>query len=315
MQIRSTVKSWLEIESLMTKAGFKLAQSGPGFWKLFNREKYSVYLKRLGVEITPEMSAADAYLNFKFGWQSCYQALIGLLTKPADAVKEVNRLIARNGLDTTLSKALLEKGMPAYTPEISIAKSIWEYDDPSLPSSIDGYHEIVYRCVVNSGIRFPDIDSPFFRIELYLQKIGVFPMPSDLYNLVPWTWLVDWFVGLGDYLKLQETLNDGKTVINYGFMSAHVKAVWTATRNVKFDSFISEGLPWEAVGQTTTYSKSRSAQMNCKFILRRSIGNIADIGQYNGENLTDTQRSILIALLTTFTPGSRSGKKYQNLRQ
>lgn len=313
-QMRSTIKSWQEIETVFTKVGFKLAQTSPKFWTYEIRKKYAELLRPLNVHIDPDKSAAEAWLNFKFGWQSVYQALVGLLSKPADATKEVNRLIARNGLDTTLSSTRFEESFAAYTPDLSVAKSSWEYDDPDSPSSMDGWESIKYRCVVNSNILFPKLDIPLLRTVLFLKKIGLIPTPSDLYNLVPWTWLIDWFAGLGDYLKLMQEINDNNTIINYGFMSAHVKASWTVQRHVKTDTYTTVGKPWEAVTSKITDSKTRTGVMNCKFILRRSIGSIASIAQYNGDGLTDSQRSILFALLSVFSPGARSGKRWSTTR-
>jgi hypothetical protein len=244
-------------------------------------------------------------LNFKFGWQSSYQALVGLLTKPSQVTKEVNRLIGRNGKDTTLSatKSLFDVGTSL---DIKVAKSIWETD--LLPQSYDnGLLKVDIRCVVNSGIQFPTIDLPSFRKELYLKKIGLWPTPSDIYSIVPWTWLVDWFSGLGDYIRLQEIINDDQTLINYGFMSVKILGTWSSTRNTYVDTLVSEGDP-RGGHQSTTNRRvtfNRTARFNCKYELRRSIGSLAHTGTY-ADPLTDDQNAILTALFNQFLPQGKA---------
>jgi hypothetical protein len=310
---QSTVKTWAELESIMTKVGFKLALADARFWSPANRRKYAPLLRPLKVRIDPDKSAAEAFLNFKFGWQSIYQAVIGLLSKPSDAAKEVNRLVARNGLNTTLSRERFLSNVQVASPSITIARNVWEYSKPSVPNSLMTECTARVRCVVNSGIRFPDVENPSFQKQLFLLKMGLIPYPSDFYSLVPWTWLVDWFSGLGQYLRVQEELNGSKLIINYGFMSVHLNARYTASATVFRDTHISVGLPYSPGPSVTDATESRnlSAVMNCKYILRKSIGNIADIGQYSGQNLTDSQSAILTALFSTFVSGSKPNQNWK----
>jgi hypothetical protein len=78
-------------------------------------------------------------------------------------------------------------------------------------------HEV--RLVLNLVFDFPEVGVPKLRKALFLRKMGFTITPTDVYNLIPWTWLVDWFTGLGSYVEMIDNINTDKSLINWGLVT------------------------------------------------------------------------------------------------
>jgi hypothetical protein len=69
------------------------------------------------------------------------------------------------------------------------------------------------------------------RLELTLHSLGLSPNDFSLYtiwNLVPFSWLVDWFVNLGDVLSNQRAFQTAGLQLTWGYITAHQveKTAW-----------------------------------------------------------------------------------------
>jgi len=65
-------------------------------------------------------------------------------------------------------------------------------------------------------------NSEMARIALEAKKLlGLSLTPETVWNLTPWSWMVDWFANVGDVLSnLSDTLTD-RLVMRYGYMMEH----------------------------------------------------------------------------------------------
>lgn len=167
-------------------------------------------------KVNPLKEQGSQYLNVKFGWEATFRAVVDMLKAPEQIAKEVNYLIERNGFATTFR-----------------SKRKWIDSVPSIPVVFYDFYpretyvgggnptrrECELRLAMNYTLKFPKIDIPRLREELLSQKWGLRPNPSDVYNLVPWTWLADWFGGLGDYIDVMNTLMDDPNLFNYGYLT------------------------------------------------------------------------------------------------
>jgi len=169
-------------------------------------------------------ASGDAYLNEKFGYESMEQAAKSLMKTPERVAKRFNYLLERN------SKVSSQRFKKEYrNPSLmgTFAPS-WTYLVPTtVHYTVD---DLVYeskptaelRCVVNAIVNFPPLAVPKFSDSTYRDMIGLTPRLTDLYNLVPWTWLGDWFIGVSKYLNLIETVALDDSLVNVGFMTALV---------------------------------------------------------------------------------------------
>lgn len=59
--------------------------------------------------------------------------------------------------------------------------------------------------------------------------LGAGLTPDDIWNLLPWSWLVDWFSNIGDFLKNLDAMIVDNQVLMYGYMMEHVVSSYTYT--------------------------------------------------------------------------------------
>jgi hypothetical protein len=281
--IRSTVEgikdAFLEARAISTRKGDKLLRG--------DNDKY----------------LSNQYLNSVFGWAPIYRDVVKLLRTPERIAKKINYLMARQGLPTAFrdSFKVIE---PLSSPPGFAYDTYVEETQTSIGTT--GSREYEMRCMINQTVELPQITVPKLREELLSQLWGLNPTPEDVYNLVPWSWLVDWFGGIGDYVKAYNVVNTDPSIINYGFMTYRsVIEIRTdrvgsvlQTLNTKNQPPLND--PGITVN-TTLYNRHSSVYRSI-FQLRKSIGNAFDMRpSYELSNFDGSQLAILGALLTMRT--------------
>jgi hypothetical protein len=303
--LRGTILQWRELQSAMGGAiEFGKALSDPSWWTVTKVDSLSRLLENVGV-LHADKLLSDVYLNFKFGWQSTYQALVGLLKRPYQAANDVNRLIARNGKFSNLSATTSGSDQMTSPPALNIPPP--PHYATLVPGSIatQGYRSYELRMVCNSGINFPSADVPRLRKALLASKLGLIPTPADLYDLVPWTWLVDWFTGASEYLHLMDNLSSDRSIINYGLLTYKSKLRVHTSCKFKYSEQFSERCnPPDPIGggysSTTDLYTDYRPYYEVKYILRLSLESVLSsaIKTYSGTNLSTYQKSVLGALFS-----------------
>lgn len=169
-------------------------------------------LKRSSKDIPNE------YLSFHFGWRQTYKDLVELMALPEKVSKKINFLMSRSRKATTFRSK-----RDHLSSETGV--SGFEYStDPGFEYNIRTSSRLVrkseIRLVVNAIFDFPPINVPSLaRTYTWYDRVGVIPRFIDIYNLMPWTWLFDWFTGCGNYLELMEEINHDPSLINWGMMT------------------------------------------------------------------------------------------------
>lgn len=240
------------------------------------------------------------YLNYEFGWKATYEAILDMLKAPELITKQVNYLILRNGLSTSFRAR--RSGLEEFTgagPNVNYDiygdEYGWEFNY--------GPHRRQWsmHSVINYTLKFPSIDIPKLREDLFTDLLGTNPRPSDVYDLVPWTWLVDWFGGLGEYIDLMNSLAVDPSVFNYGYLTykAEVRmpvrfiAKRLNSHGVSIDG-VSSSQSWETKFTHTTVPGYR-------YTKRIDISSVAGMKALSRPNtLSGGQLAIIGALLTKF---------------
>lgn len=139
---------------------------------------------------------------------------------------------------------------------------------------------------------------------MYLEKLGLWPTPTDVLDLIPWSWLVDWFIGLHDYVQLMSEINTDRFLINYGFLTYKSATRVTASRQLFANtSYLRELVPPES-GKIPTLVPNFlqfNAELTMRYVLRRSLDNLPSVKTYSGKGLSANQSLILSALFHQFT--------------
>lgn len=258
--------------------------------------------------LTLDKALANAHLNYLFGYKSLEQAVKSLLVLPEKVSKRFNYLLRKN------SKRTSQRFSLTYD-DVNVLGSLWPSWTYLLPSGV--HYEILeetakftpkleLRCVVNSTINFPELAVPKFSDSNFRDMIGLNPRVVDIYNLVPWTWLGDWFVGVSKYLNLVEAILLDKDLINVGFVTCLFNSnialkgkLRIRDRNRVFDS--SGHLVSEVLGDPIDISYRTAGSMDYR--TRFSVDDLFGVKSVDDKQglLTESQKAILGSLSTKFT--------------
>jgi hypothetical protein len=224
-----------------------------------------------------------------------YSDIMDLLTKPERAAREVNRLLRRSGQPTTFRTIRKIPGKTDGSPAFSDYTG-YSAESITMETVHSRKHEL--RLVVNATFDFPKADIPLFKKQLFLDKIGVNPTFTDFYNLTPWSWLVDWFTGLGNYVEAIDVINTDRSLFNWGLLTGITHGEITTTRRWK-DRDIRSG---EVDHIPFNYQTLRNGthESKCHYILqiRKNITTAYDVKTIlEPSSLSLYQQSILGAIL------------------
>jgi len=250
----------------------------------------------------------NEWLSYNFGWRQLYRDVNDLLNLPAKMSKKYDFLIRRAGKPTTFRvKRTYLTAQSDYTPEFDYDTAPGEYSR-EYSTRLDRTTEL--RLVVNATFDFPPPNGIKFRGDKFLDRIGAIPRPTDLYNLVPWTWLVDWFTGLGNYVEQIDNMHREKALINWGMITAQTEGKLTTVFKSKSDeraTTTEDGVGTNEV--ITTKSWNHTSILNYKCQTRKDVAAILDVNTTSKPSLTAYQESIIGSILTQRGNVKRSGKR------
>lgn len=249
----------------------------------------------------------DEYLSFHFGWRQTYKDAMDLLFLPETMAKKYSFLIKRAGQPTTFR---IKRN---FTSALSGSLPAFDYDATSMEYSVSHEtrleRETELRLVINANFDFPPFNPISFKSGNFLDRIGLVPRPTDLYNLVPWTWLVDWFTGLGSYVELIDNMaREQDNLINWGMITGRTTGRLITKRISKVDNtertFTNPGSSVSVI--TVPYNHESVLHFECQ--IRKDASTALNVKTISGGNLSLYQKSILGALLAQrngkFTPRS-----------
>lgn len=164
--------------------------------------------------------------------------------------------------------------------------------------------------MINGTFDFPTVNVPHFRERFYLDQVGLIPRFTDVYNIIPWTWLVDWFTGFGNYLELIEETNHDPLLINWGLITAVTRGSLTtefsyrnATQNDIYVNTVRVS-PTAATDAT----KYHTSVLDFECTTRMNVARVLDVERTTEpESLSGYRQSILAALLASRVDNTRSG--------
>jgi hypothetical protein len=250
----------------------------------------------------------NEYLSYHFGWKQTFNDAMDLLLLPNKIAKKYNFLISRSGKPTTFrSKKVIdsaESDVSGFEYDISDL----EYGYPFASSRIERRSEI--RLVVNATFDFPTLNVPQFRVKEFLDRIGAVPRATDIYNLIPWTWLLDYFTGLGNYIELIDNINHDESLINWGMISCRTEGRLITDFRSKSNftrSFYVFNQP-PGTTSTTIVENRHTSVLNYECQTRSDVATILDVKLTSvPTTLTAYQKSIIGALLAQRIDFSKSG--------
>ncbi len=199
--------------------------------------------------------SSEEYLNFVFGIVPTVQDLQGLVSQLSSATKTLLQLERDSGLGVRRnmtfdipdalaqfnsselsSQGYLSANMQGYNPTYvgSTQADVGNYYGIQSSLTMRSHRTVsfagsftrvmpVHRDLENSYLRFMGLYSKYI--------IGADITLDRIWQLIPFSWLVDWFLNVRRSLDLYEKVKDNSLVINYGYLMN--KTVQTAIQETK----------------------------------------------------------------------------------
>jgi len=176
-------------------------------------------------------SLGSEYLNVEFGWLP----FIGDLQRTVVALRNRNKIIAqllrdsdkivrrRYAFPSVREQTVTDLGLyypypatpfPSVMPGIQYTKTLTEV------TGRNDWFEGKFRYHIPGG---DDLLSKLQRFDALSSKLlGTRITPDVLWELTPWSWLVDWFGNFGDIINNFSNLNQDNQVMTYGYSMSTV---------------------------------------------------------------------------------------------
>lgn len=250
----------------------------------------------------------NEYLSFHFGWKQTYKDLVDLLNLPEKLSKKLNFLLRRSGKPTTfrISRNFLssESGVPGFIYD-TVSNFEWVDWTYQSQSKIERSSEV--RLVVNALFDFPPVNVPQLQSHRLRDFVGLNPRLIDVYNLTPWTWLFDWFTGIGQYVELIESINRDNNLINWGMISVVTKGeLTTEFRSVVPNTAYTYLDGHQTSGSVVNIDQRHRSTLSFECHTRQDVGAVYDVKQTSiPSTLTAYQNSIIGALLAQRSSSKR----------
>lgn len=236
------------------------------------------------------------YLSYHFGWKQTYKDLMDLLALPEKMSKKYAFLIKRAGKPTTF------RTKRTFLSALSEGVSGFDYDTSPYEGDVVVSHklerETELRLVINATFDFPPPDAISLNLKKFLDQIGAVPRPTDIYNLVPWTWLLDWFTGLGNYVEVIDNINRDTSLINWGMITGQTKGRLVTNFKSKSDRLVVTTEDFVGRSEVLSHAENNHTsfyQYECR--IRKDAATALNVNTTSDPRLSVYQKSILGALL------------------
>jgi len=248
-------------------------------------------------------SLKEQPINYLFGWKPFVDDLKRLVDLPEKLTKMVNYRLQRNGQPTTF-RTKFSYNEPVPNPPAFAYEALNLESNTS--TTTDWSRKVTVRGMVNANVRFPLLEIPLFKgvkrdqlkALLYDDLQGNLPRLIDIYRLVPWSWLFDWFTGLGEYLDVVEMINGDNNLINYGFITYVSEGVVRTSYRCEVSQ--TRRLTVDGVRLIDTHFQvpvNHASRLEYKYQLRKSFGSIPGMRFTSDQaTLTSYQAAIIGAL-------------------
>jgi hypothetical protein len=211
------------------------------FRRLFKSGATFRDLPRLALrELQDFRNLGSEYLNVVFGWKPFVSDLQKMYHLWWNIDKQMAKLIRENGRGIH-RKAKLEKGSSVTESSRVVSNNFFDgcIGRPGLivpagtaktttVSSTRVETEIWYAAKYRYWI--PDTSSSLWDARARLALFGALPTPELLWEVLPWSWLIDWFSNVGDVVSNASlnAVDNLVTLYSYTMKKVTTKASWSS---------------------------------------------------------------------------------------
>lgn len=184
------------------------------------------------------LNLGSEYLNVEFGWKPFIQDVLAMLEFNQKVRKRLSQLKRDNG------KPVRRRGNVSSSKSTS-SSTTSGFLYPTLTSDFYTTYPPGSRTVITStstrvtfaaAFRYwiPDIDDAETEDRLVRKLLGIRLTPSLLWELTPWSWLIDWFSSIGDILDNVSGNAADNLTAPYAYVMAHRINETSVTESANF---------------------------------------------------------------------------------
>jgi len=193
------------------------------------------------------------YLNVVFGWEPFVRDLQKIYRLWQEIDKRLAQLVRENGKSIRRKATVLEDRTSTQTT--TNYNFPWANVYGAVPSFGTGWTHYTHIATTYTRVWFsaafqyyiPDIGSSRWTQKARRALFGVQPTPELLWNVLPWSWLVDWFSNVGDTIS---NLHDGAVenlTVRNSFIMKHTVTQDIYHAHVHRNPQNSPGNAWDGV--------------------------------------------------------------------
>lgn len=140
----------------------------------------------------------DLHLNYNFGWKPFLRDVINTFEGVSSFDGRLQKFVARQNMDLSRKRST----QPTTTP----LNKTWTLYDPHWRAEITGEVESRYSCFARYAYVIPQMSEGELRWRSMLDTLGLRASPKNIWAIIPWSFVIDWFVNVSNAL---DTLDDG----------------------------------------------------------------------------------------------------------
>lgn len=224
---------------------------------------------------------AGAHLNYSFGWAPFLSDLSALKQEALGFNKAIQTLLSKGGM-----RQLYRHGHRAHGDFKKTASASWGNHETSANL------EVFENVVIAYNLNLPTVLEQLDILRLFIDYYGLRPSGSLAWNLVPFSFVVDWFSNIGDVLKrLDKPYFDLDVFVQDACYSYH--SSWTIQQDFEYYPTYP--------GNKVTLLRFVGTDYTRTPILPSAVGHTYGLGWDNGYG--QTQMLLSASLLTTLVSG------------
>jgi len=199
----------------------------------FANAKLSKALSSKKLKDRPLKALSKTYLNYSFAWAP----LVSDIAKMYKLVRQFDKRLAQ--LQDRANKPQTRHFSIDLATDVDESKRVknWSLDvalDVSVSDNVAPYNPnwcylvrrsrdlvpSVYRATCRFYYKLPDISGERLRLRAWLDAFGVRPDPSIIWNAIPFSFIVDWIIDVGGWLRRFSHDNLGLEIVVEDFCSS-----------------------------------------------------------------------------------------------
>lgn len=189
-------------------------------------------------------SVANHFLNHQFGWVPFLNDLIDFYKVAVDFDKLYQQLKRDNGqwvkrggsVSKTSEKEILfeKKKTPGLLPVPSsylLNTSVYGDQLMERENTQNVWFEARFKYWIPSIMKSPD-----WNARAFMQLFGIMPSPALVWELTPWSWLIDWASSVGDAIGAVSSMLSDNLTAKYAYVMGTTTSEVTYTGSLAFKS-------------------------------------------------------------------------------